>query len=140
MSKKILPFLNKKKSSGKDPGAPIPLNSMGPKKSDDGKIVDHGTLSDLEYEIYERGVIHIFDKDLRFKKDIHAFEDEVKGHDFQVMQEGDCFTIFGSGDNDHLTFTRENGDFKISLKKRNFEAIGLLQSILKKGKQKLGGN
>lgn len=134
----MLPFLNQKQKKV-NPGSTVVLESKGPKKSNDGKIVDHGTLGDLSYEIFERGVIHIFDKSLKFKKDIYTFEDEVKGHDFQIMQEGDCFTIFGSGDNDHITFTRENGDFKISLKKRDFEAIGLLQSIIKKGKQKLTG-
>ena len=139
MSKTMLPFLNSKQKKTVDTGSSVVLDSKGPKKSNDGKIVDHGNLGDLSYEIFERGVIHIFDKSLKFKKDIYAFEGEVKGHDFQIMQDGDCFTIFGSGDNDHITFNKENGDFKISLRKRDFEAIGLLQSIIKKGKQKLTG-
>jgi hypothetical protein len=137
MSKKVIPFIKPGQSAG---GAPA-LSSMGPKKSDDGKIVDHGTLGKLDYEVYDRGVIHIFDKDMRFKKDINIFEDEIKKIDFDGMLDGDEHVINGSGDNDHLAFTKENGDIKISLKRREFEALGLLKSILTKGQKILkGGN
>jgi len=136
MSKKVIPFIK----SGQQQ-SPV-LSSMGPKKSLDGKIVDHGTLGKLEYEVYERGVIHIFDKDgLRFKKDIYIFEDEIKNFNLEKYPDGDSHIIDGSGDNDHLVFMKENGDIKITLKRREFEAIGLLKSILTKGRQILkGGN
>jgi len=134
MSKKIIPFFKKSAPSSE---SPIALDSKGPKKSSDGKILDHGTLADLEYEIYERGTIHIFNKELRFKKDIYIFEREIKTVDFGSLQEGSPFIIKGSGDNDHFVFTKENGELKISLEKRKFEVIGVLQDIIKKGKDKI---
>jgi hypothetical protein len=136
MSKKVIPFIQ----HGQQAGIPS-LSSMGSKKSLDGKILDHGTLGKLNYEVYERGVIHIFDKDLRFKKDIYIFEDDLKKIDFEKLSGGEQHLINGSGDNDHLVFTKENGDIKISLKRREFEALGLLKSILTKGQKILkGGN
>ena len=139
MSAKTIPFIKPK--SELQTASPI-LDSKGPKKSLDGKIVDHGTLGKLEYEVYERGVIHIFDKDgLRFKKDIYIFEDDIKSIKFEKLPDGTEHIINGSGDNDHLVFTKENGDIKISLKRREFEALGLLKSILTKGQKILkGGN
>jgi len=138
MSKKVIPFINPRKDQ-QAAGTPA-LSSMGPKKSNDGKIVDHGTLGKLEYEVYERGVIHIFDKDgLRFKKDIYNFEDEIKKINFEQLSDGGQRHIDGSGDNDHLVFTKENGDIKISLKRREFEALGLLKAILSKGQSILKG-
>ena len=142
MSKKVIPFIKpgQKPLSPPASGNPVPLSSMGPKNSNDGKIVDHGTLGKLDYEVYERGVIHIFDKDgLRFKKDIYIFEDEIKKVNFEKLCDGEQNVINGSGDNDHLVFTKENGDIKISLKRREFEALGLLKSILTKGQQILKG-
>ena len=135
MTKKVIPFIKP------DPilKAPV-LSSAGPKKSDDGIILDHGTLGKLDYEVYERGVIHIFDKDgLRFKKDISIFEDEIKKIDFEKLSDGKQSLINGSGDNDHLVFLKENGDIKISLKRREFESLALLKSILTKGQQILKG-
>ena len=134
MSKKVIPFIK----SGQQQ-SPV-LSSMGPKKSLDGKIVDHGTLGKLEYEVYERGVVHIFDKGgLRFKKDIYIFEDEIKKVNFVKLSDGEQQIIDGSGDNDHLVFTKENGDIKISLKRREFEVLGLLKAILTKGQSILKG-
>ncbi|MBE3085862.1 MAG: hypothetical protein IMZ64_06560 [Bacteroidetes bacterium] len=135
MSHKTIPFIKPNQS----PGGPA-LDSKGPKKSSDGKIVDHGTLAELDYEIYERGVIHIFNKDLQFKKDIYIFEEEIRRIKFDQMSDGEVKEIKGSGDNDHLILTKENGDVKISLKKREFEVLNMLKSILNKGKQKLGGS
>jgi hypothetical protein len=135
MSQKIIPFLNKKNSLK----VPV-LFSMGPKPSKDGKIIDHGVLGSLEYEIYERGVIHIFDKSMRFKKDIYIFEDEIKKAKIDNMDDGEEYEIKGSGDNDHLVFSKIDGDIKISLKKKGFEALNTLKNILNKGKQKLGGS
>jgi hypothetical protein len=135
MTKKVIPFIKP------DPALKVPvLSSAGPKKSDDGNIVDHGTLGELDYEVYERGVIHIFLQDcLRFKKDINIFEEEIKKFNFEKMTDGEEMVIQGSGNNDHLVFTKENGDIKIALKRREFEAIGLLKSILTKGQKILKG-
>ena len=139
MSSKIIPFLGGSKKTDKVPAPSMALDSKGPKDSKDGKIVDHGTLAQLEYEVYDRGVIHIFDKDLRFKKDIYIFEDEIKKIKFEKMGDGEIHAIQGSGDNDHLVFTKQNGDVQITLKSRDFEAVTLLKSILNKGKQCLTG-
>lgn len=146
MSKKVIPFIKPGQKQQPPPGGnPVHLSSMGPKNSNDGKIVDHGTLGKLNYEVYERGVIHIFNDNrpgpdtLRFKKDIYIFEDEIKKIDFEKLSDGEQSIINGSGDNDHLVFTKENGDIKISLKRREFEALGLLKSILTKGQQILKG-
>jgi hypothetical protein len=138
MSKKVIPFI--KPVQQKFAGVPA-LSSQGPKKSNDGKIIDHGTLGNLEYEIYERGVIHIFESSSSplFKKDIYVFEDEIRGIDFDLLPEGEDHIIKGSGDNDHIVFTKENGDIKISLKHREFEALALLKSILTKGHNILKG-
>lgn len=141
MSKKVIPFIKPGKQSVAG-GSPVALESLGPKKSDDGKIVDHGTLGKLSYEVYDRNVIHIFDKDgLRFKKDIYIFEDVIKSYDFERMLDGSEHLIQGSGNNDHLLFTKANGDIQITLKHREFEALGLLKSIITKGQRMLkGGN
>ena len=143
MSKKVIPFIKPGQSQPgavQQAGIPV-LSSMGPKKSNDGNIVDHGTLGKLEYEVYDRGVVHIFDKaNLRFKKDINYFEDEIKKLDFEKMIDGGEYTIQGSGDNDHLVFSKEDGDIKITLKRREFEALGLLKAILIKGQKILKGD
>lgn len=145
MAKKLIPFLQGKTSAPvqKTPGTPA-LSSKGPKNSGDGKIVDHGVLGDLNYEIYERGVIHIFNDNrpgpgtLRFKKDLYIFEDEIKKVDFNKMIDVG-YEIKGSGDNDHLVFSKENGEIKISLKKREFEIMDTLKNILNNGKKLTGG-
>jgi len=113
------------------------LQSKGSKKTLEGDILDYGTLGSLNYEIYKRGVIKIFDKadDLVFKKDINLFETEIVGIDFENMV--DAIVIKGSGDNDHLVFTKVDGDIEMSLKKRGFPAIETLRSALTKGKKLL---
>jgi len=139
MSSKIIPFLGGSKKTSPVPAPSLSLDSKGPKVSKDGKIVDHGTLAQFDYEVYDRGVIHIFNMDLRFKKDIYIFEDEIKKIKFEKMSDGETHIIQGSGDNDHLVFTKQNGDVQITLKSRDFEAVTLLKSILNKGKQCLTG-
>ena len=137
MSNKLIRFIGKKNQPVNPIGGPA-LSSLGPKKSDDGKIVDHGKLGNLDYEIYNRGVIHIFDKDgLRFKKDIYIFEEEIKKISFDKMIDGDCREIKGSGDNDNLVFSKKDADIGISLKRKEFKALELLKDVLNKGKQKL---
>jgi hypothetical protein len=122
---KFLPFQNKSK---------VPdLNSQGPATSTDGDMLDHGTLGDLNYEIYKRGVIKIFKDDLVFKKDINRFDQEVSKIPFERLLEQQI--INGSGDNDHLVFSKVDGDIQISLKRRGFKAIDTLQTVLTKGKK-----
>jgi hypothetical protein len=45
--------------------------------------------------------------------------------------------ISGSGENDHLVFSKEDGELTISLRKRDFEIIGKLKGILSRGKKKV---
>ena len=112
----------------------IPFVSKGKKttKKDDGKILDHGKIGNLDYEIYSRNVIHIFDKKLKFKKTMDSFEEEMNSHDFEKLKEGEQIIMRGSGDNDHLVFERKNGDLEISLKKRTFNTLEKLKDILSK--------
>ena len=131
--KKVIPFTKQ------DKNPVVALDSKGPKPSLDGKIVDHGSLGDLNYEVFARGVIHIYDHYLRFKKDIYIFEDELRKLDFDNLSDGKSLTIQGSGDNDHLVFTKDNSDIKITLAKRDFNAISLLKDIIARGNKKLRG-
>ena len=123
--------------------------SQGPLVSEDGEIVDHGDLGVyLKYEIYKRGVIHIFEdpfkkvpvldkRGLIFKKDITLFEKALEGLHFETLLEGCSHKIPGSGDNDDLVFEKTNGDINIYLKKKGFTAIETLKDILSKGKKAL---
>ena len=114
----------------------IPFKSAGEKKdSEDGACVDHGTLGDLKYEVYKRGVIHIFDDTTIFKKDCGIFEDEVSKIDFTAMGDGDQHVIKGSGDNDDLVFMCDNDEIKISLTKKGLTVIEKLKSVLRKNRK-----
>lgn len=117
-------------------GELIPFKSKGPKIRDKENIVDHGQIGDLSYEVYARGVVHIFDKKLRFKKDCTLFDQELDELDFEKLKEGQEYLITGSGDNDDLTFKKENGDIKIILKVKEFEIINKLKNILGMRKNK----
>lgn len=112
----------------------IPFLSKGSKKSNDGKIIDHGTLGKLKYEIYERGVIHITNGKLIFHKDKDIFEDEINEIDFDELLNKKEHRINGSGESDHLVFTYKDGDVNIGIKKRDFDAIEKLKKILSGGK------
>jgi len=113
----------------------IPFMSKGPKAdSKDGRIVDHGDLGDLKYEVYTRNVIHIFDEKLMFHKDIVAFENEIEKIDFQKMTDGECVTVKGAGDTDNLVFRCADGIVKIELTHRGFDALDKLKSILRKSR------
>lgn len=139
MSDRLIPFVNKKRSGParvKTSRTALPLNSQGSKKTSDGDVLDHGTIGELKYEIYKRGVIHIFNDKCRFKKDINLFEDEINKIDFDNMS--DDIVISGSGENDHLIFSKTDGELTIGLKKRDFEIIGKLKDILSRGKKKVG--
>jgi hypothetical protein len=114
----------------------IPFNSKGPKKdSNDGTIVDHGNLGDLQYEVYSRNVIHIFDKNLMFHKDIAAFEDEIGKLDFAAMAPGDSHTVKGAGDTDNLIFRCDEDGIKVELARKGFDVVEKLKSVLRKNKK-----
>lgn len=99
-------------------------------------IVDHGIIGKLSYEIYKRGVIHIFDKKLTFKKNIEPFEDEIEQLDFDSLTEGQNLVMKGSGDNDNLVFTLKDGELEVSLSKRGFAVIDKLKDVLSKGRNR----
>lgn len=128
MSGSVIPFVKKK--------------SDGPTTGPEGEVVvDHGTIGTLSYEIYERGVIHIFDdQNLRFKKALDAFEDELNQIKFEDMIEGDETIMKGSGDNDNLVFVCNGDEIDIILSKRGFDIIEKLRSIIASGKSKAVAN
>jgi hypothetical protein len=101
-------------------------------------ISEHGEIGDLEYEVWQRNnqfaVIHIFDKKHLsvFKKDVYIFEDELAKLKFSDMKEGDVIVMKGSGDNDDLVFTFENSELSISLKRRGFNVLEKLKTVLKR--------
>ena len=137
-----MPFSKKKASKEASKKTPI-LISKGPKKSDDGNIIDHGFLGDLEYKIYSRGVIIILDPEntgLVFKKDIDLFQTELGKIDFQTMADGDESIIYGSGDNDNIVFIKHSGEIHMALRKREFSAVESLKKILSTGKKKLSNS
>jgi len=111
---------------------PFNIKSKGSKKSKDGKILEHGTIGKLKYEIYARGVIHITSGKLIFHKDKDIFEDEINEMDFDELVTKKEHRINGSGASDHLVFTYDdkNADIKIGLKKRDFGTIEKLKKIL----------
>jgi hypothetical protein len=115
------------------------ISSLKKDKSLGVDIIDQGIFGDLNYTIYKRGVIKISsdESDLVFKKDINLFENEIANIDFESMVEP--IIIKGSGDNDHLVFSKINNDIKISLKGRVFSSVEILCDIISKGKKKLGG-
>lgn len=110
--------------------------SKGIKKdSEDGEILDHGTIGELKYEIYKRGTIHIFNSSFLFKKDCRMFEDRIDEINFDKMTEYETYTIQGSGDNDDLQFYKEEGEIKIKLIKKAIPIVEKLRDILKLGKK-----
>lgn len=117
----------------------IPFISKGkPKETikEQGEILDHGKIGDLNYEVYARGCIHIFDNNLRFKKDCDIFEDELTELDINSFDDEEETVIEGSGENDNLIFKKKDGDIQLILRKKEFNVINKLKGILKKGKRK----
>jgi len=119
----------------------IPFTAQNvPEKNKKDGIIEEGTFSDLNYKIYNRGTIHIFDdkKKALFKKDCELFEEAIDKLNLNSLSEGEIRKIPGSGDNDTLIFTCEGGDIKISLEKPEYGAIIKLKKILKLGKKNKG--
>ena len=108
-----------------------------PKQSKEKGIIDEGSLGDLHYKIYSRGVIHIYDdKNRLFKKDCTLFEETVDELDINSLKDGEQKKIPGSGDNDTLVFTCKDSDVIISLEKPEYNMITKLKNLLKKGQKK----
>lgn len=106
------------------------------------KVVDEGTLGELKYKVFTRGVIHISDRKdkLLFKKDCSLFEDLITELDLNSLKEDESKKITGSGDNDTLVFTCVDGDVVISLEKPEFNMITKLKGLLNKGKKNKKGD
>ena len=99
-----------------------------------GKVVDHGKIGTLEYQMMQRGVVHITDGQLTFKKDPDLFEDEIDKIDFDKMKDGDEKIVEGSGDNPNLVFRCRGDDIKLMLRKKEFKTITMLRKLLSKAK------
>ncbi len=111
------------------------------KKSREQNVVEEGKISGLTYKVFKRGVVHITDGKLLFKKDCDLFEDAINELDLNSLKEDDVKKIPGSGDNDTLIFTCKDGDIVISLERPEFSMMAKLKSIIgiaKKTKKKGG--
>lgn len=100
---------------------------------DNDDVIESGRVGDLNYEVFRRGNIHIYDKKLRFKKDAELFEEEFRKLNFDAMKDDEKHVLKGCGDNDDLVFTKTDGEIKMFLKKRSFETISKLFDIINKG-------
>lgn len=120
-SKKTLSFVSK--------------GQTGSTKDPDGLVADHGKIGNLNYKVYTRGVIHITDGKLTFKKDPDLFEEELENIDFDAMLDGDEHVIEGSGDNDNLAMSIKDGDLVLSLRKKEFGIVQKLRKLICDGKK-----
>lgn len=98
------------------------------------KVVDEGKLGALNYKVYDRGVIHVYNdsQTMLFKKSYEAFEAAMVGLNLDDMREGEKKELNGSGDNDTLVFTCTDGDIVLSLEKRGYLMAKRLRDIIKK--------
>lgn len=112
-------------------------SKKGKKSKGPSDFIERGKIDSLDYTVFNRGTIHIKDNNnLIFKKSCDVFEDEINKLQLNNMKEGEIKEIPGSGDNDSLVFHCENGDIKISLKKREYSMVTKLKEILKQGTRK----
>jgi hypothetical protein len=120
-SKKTLTFVSKGQTGSTD--------------DPDGLVADHGKIGNLNYKVYSRGVIHITDGKLTFKKDPDIFEEKLEEINFEDMSDGDEKIINGSGDNDNLVMALKEGELEISLRKKEFGIIRKLRGLIRNGKK-----
>ena len=125
MEKKLLPFagLRSKNKSG---------------------ITDSGEFGNLKFEVYDKWhTIHLIEKDSKkdivFKKDCDAFEDEFEDIDFDSMSEGDATKIEGSGDNADLIITVKDGDIEMHLERKEMPTLKRFKNLLTAAKEKVMG-
>lgn len=121
----VIPLLTKKQKSLKP-------KVEGPSDPPiDGEILGHGEMGGLSFRSYKRGVIHLFDKTgLLFKKDADLFEEELEKIKPDSLSEGESAEIPGSGDNCDLILKLENGDVKLSLRKKQTVTMKKLREVL----------
>lgn len=99
------------------------------------EIFEEGKLGSLDYQVFKRGVIHISNKGLLFKKDIEVFEGEVTGLELNKLKDGEEKRIPGSGDNDDLVFTCKNGDIVPTLEAKQYSVMSKIKGIIFRGKK-----
>lgn len=106
-------------------------------KSTEGTIVESGTIGTkpaLTWEVFAPyGTIHIYDKNLTFKKDCDKFEDELAKIPLN-LKVGQKHVIKGSGDNDDLIITNEDGEYRLSLTRRGIAVVEKLKELISKAK------
>ncbi len=103
------------------------------KDTPQGPIIDEGSLGEMKYRVFKRGVIHIFNsaETLLFKKDCDVFEKELEKLELNSLKDGESKKIEGSGDNDTLIFTCTNNNIVIFLNRPEYGMITKLKNILK---------
>lgn len=113
----------------------VSKGQMGANKDSDGILADHGKIGNLDYKVYSRGVIHITDRILIFKKDPDIFEEKLEEINFKGLSDGDEKVIEGSGDNDDLVITLKDGELELSLRKKEFGILRKLRGLICSGKK-----
>ena len=123
-------------------GKMIPFAGQNHKKS--SAITDSGEFGNLKYEVYEKwNTIHFIEsrnnKEITFKKDCDAFEEEFENICFNMMSNGDTAKIEGSGDNADLIISIKNGDLDMHLELKKMPGLRKFISLLEKSKKKVMG-
>lgn len=117
----------------------IPFRKI-PKEGDvkEGNVMESGTIGDkpyeLEWELYTYGTIHIFQGDLRFKKDCDKFADELEKVPLN-LKPGEKHVIKASGDNDDLVIEADQqGNYILILTRKGIGVIEKLKGLVSKAK------
>lgn len=111
----------------------IKTSKKGPKRSRDGDVIDHGEICGLQYEVYRRGNVHVFDSNLRFKKDADVFWKKLVEVDIQGEEE---YVIPGAGDTDDLVFSNDTrGNVVLTLRRKGVAVIDQLKKVVNKGRK-----
>jgi hypothetical protein len=118
----------------------IPFKQNPSKQNPDSDVIESGIIGDLEYAIYKRGVIHIFNKEKTkiFKKDPDLFEDSLNTINFKDVINGEAARIPGSGDNDDLVFFSKDGIINVTLEERCNPLIKKLKEVISKARNQKG--
>ena len=124
---------------GKGKGIIPFIRTAGAQSSPDGDLVETGTVGNLKYSVYKRGVIHILDKDEKraFRKDVDLFEDEINkaATALDTMPPDQEHVVKGSGDNDDLVFKYDDGgDVTLELRRKGLRIIESLRNLVSKAR------
>lgn len=115
----------------------IPFISNGKSEnSSEGTVADYGKIGTLDYRVYTRGVIHISDGTLTFKKNPDLLEEELNDCKINELKENEEIVITGSGDNADLIIKLIDGDAVLSLRQKEYGIIYKLRSLISSGKTK----